>query len=81
LKEPPRDRKKEKNIKHNGNLSLDDVVTIAKKMRNKSLARTLAGSVREILGTCQSVGCTVEGAPAHDISLKVASGEIEIADE
>lgn len=50
-------------------------------MRNKSLAKTLAGSVREILGTCQSVGCTVEGAPAHDISEKVASGEIEIADE
>ncbi|MCP5656178.1 hypothetical protein NL311_27690, partial [Klebsiella pneumoniae] len=26
LKEPPRDRKKQKNIKHNGNISLEDVI-------------------------------------------------------
>ncbi|MCP6198948.1 hypothetical protein NL445_28355, partial [Klebsiella pneumoniae] len=61
LKEPPRDRKKQKNIKHNGNISLEDVIGIAKIMRNRSMARYLSGSVKEILGTAQSVGCTVEG--------------------
>ncbi|KAK7861591.1 60s ribosomal protein l12 [Quercus suber] len=30
LKEPERNRKKTKNIKHNGNISLDDVIEIAK---------------------------------------------------
>ena len=42
LKEPPRDRKKVKNIKHSGNLSLDEVVTIARTMKVRSMAKTLA---------------------------------------
>merc|ERR1712088_587982 len=29
LKEPPRDRKKVKNIKHNGNITMDDVINAA----------------------------------------------------
>ncbi len=78
LKEPPRDRKKEKNIKHSGNLSIDDVIDIARKMRSKSMAKSLNGTVREILGTCFSVGCTVEGQSPPDVTAKVASGEIEI---
>ncbi len=28
LKEPPRDRKKEKNIKHTGNVSLDEIINV-----------------------------------------------------
>ncbi|KAI9343454.1 60S ribosomal protein L12A [Zopfochytrium polystomum] len=78
LKEPPRDKKKEKNIKHSGNLSLKEVIEIARKMRPKSMAKELRGTVREILGTCFSVGCTVDGSSPQDISEKVASGEIEI---
>ncbi|KAJ2771351.1 60S ribosomal protein L12 [Coemansia nantahalensis] len=80
LKEPPRDRKKEKNVIHNGNMSIDDVISIAKTMReaNKSFARKLQGTVMEILGTCNSVGCTVDGEAPTDIQDKVRSGEIEI---
>ncbi|KAE8724120.1 60S ribosomal protein L12 [Hibiscus syriacus] len=61
LKEPERDRKKTKNIKHHGNISLDDVIEIAKVMRPRSMAKDLRGTVKEILGTCVSVGCTVDG--------------------
>ncbi|KAF3821888.1 hypothetical protein GH733_009445 [Mirounga leonina] len=32
LKEPPRDRKKQKNIKHSGNITFDDIVNIARRM-------------------------------------------------
>ncbi|KNC96689.1 60S ribosomal protein L12 [Spizellomyces punctatus DAOM BR117] len=81
LKEPPRDRKKEKNIKHTGNLTLDQIIDVARKMRFKSYAKELKGTVREILGTAFSVGCTVEGQSPQDISEKVASGEIEIPAE
>ncbi|KAH9815960.1 ribosomal protein L11 [Melampsora americana] len=81
LKEPPRDRKKEKNIKHTGNLSLDEVIEIARKMRFKSLARNLSGTVKEILGTAQSVGCTVDGQPAHDVIDSINEGETEIPEE
>jgi large subunit ribosomal protein L12e len=78
LKEPPRDRKKVKNIKHTGNLSLDEVIAIARTMRVRSMAKTLAGTVKEVLGTCQSVGCTVEGSHPHDIIDKINAGEMEV---
>ncbi|KAJ3102310.1 60S ribosomal protein L12 [Phlyctochytrium planicorne] len=78
LKEPPRDKKKEKNIKHSGNISFADVLAIARTMRPKSMAKELRGTVREILGTAFSVGCTVDGQSPQDVSEKVASGEIEV---
>ena len=53
LKEPPRDRKKVKNIKHNGNLTLDQIFDIARTMRPRSQAVLFAGTCREILGTAQ----------------------------
>ncbi|KAL4073839.1 60S ribosomal protein L12 [Scleroderma citrinum] len=81
LKEPPRDRKKEKNIKHSGNVSLDEIIDVARTMRSKSLAKDLAGCVKEILGTAQSVGCSVDGKPSHDIIDGINSGEVEIPDE
>ncbi|KAK0079778.1 hypothetical protein PV325_000827 [Microctonus aethiopoides] len=81
LKEPPRDRKKQKNIKHSGNLSFDDILSIARSMRPRSMSRELSGTVKEILGTCQSVGCTVEGRPPHDIIDDINAGEQEIPEE
>ncbi|KRY67924.1 5'-3' exoribonuclease 1, partial [Trichinella pseudospiralis] len=76
LKEPPRDRKKTKNIRHGGNLSLEQIIQIAKMMRPRSMAKKLEGTVKEILGTCQSVGCTVDGQHPHDIIDKIRAGEI-----
>ncbi|KAG8927845.1 60S ribosomal protein L12 [Tulasnella sp. 418] len=81
LKEAPRDRKKEKNIKHSGNIPLDEIYEIARTMKFKSLAKDLAGGTKEILGTCQSVGCTVDGQPPHDVIDKINSGEIEVPAE
>ncbi|XP_020608893.1 60S ribosomal protein L12-like [Orbicella faveolata] len=81
LKEPPRDRKKVKNIKHSGNLTMDQIIEIARTMRPRSMARKLVGTVKEILGTAQSVGCTVDGQPPHDIIDKINDNEIEIEDE
>ncbi|KIY65682.1 ribosomal protein L12 [Cylindrobasidium torrendii FP15055 ss-10] len=81
LKEPPRDRKKEKNIKHTGNIPLDEIIDIARTMKHKSLAKELSGTVKEILGTAQSVGCNVDGRPAHDIIEAIDEGEIEIPEE
>ncbi|KDQ21818.1 hypothetical protein BOTBODRAFT_26227 [Botryobasidium botryosum FD-172 SS1] len=81
LKEPPRDRKKEKNIKHSGNITLDEIIDIARTMRSKSLAKELSGTVKEILGTAQSVGCTIDGQPPHDIIDGINAGEVDIPDE
>eukprot|EP00126_Sphaerothecum_destruens_P015728 Sdes_comp9766_c0_seq2m1285 len=78
LKEPARDRKKEKNIRHNGNITLKDVISIAKTMRPRSMSIKLAGTVKEILGTAQSVGCTVDGKNPHDVIEEIQSGELVI---
>jgi large subunit ribosomal protein L12e len=80
LKEPVRDRKKEKNIVHDGNITYSDVYEIAKVMRGRSMARKMAGTVKEILGTCQSVGCTVDGKHPHDWVEEIDSGEVVVED-
>jgi len=81
LKEPPRDRKKVKNVKHNGNLKFKDVCEIAKKMRNRSNSKLMKGTVKEILGTCLAVGCTVDGSDPRDIQKKVTEGRLEVKEE
>lgn len=81
LKEPPRDRKKEKNIKHTKSIPLDEIIAIAKTMRFKSMAKSLEGTVLEILGTAFSTGCQVDGRSPKDVSDDIKSGEIEIPEE
>ncbi|CAH2316926.1 60S ribosomal L12 [Pelobates cultripes] len=77
LKEPPRDRKKQKNIKHNGSVTMDEIISIARQMRHRSLARELSGTIKEILGTAQSVGCNIDGRHPHDIIDDINSGAME----
>lgn len=47
----------EKNIKHNGNLTIEDVYEVARVMADRSCAATFAGTVKEMLGTCVSGAC------------------------
>ena len=81
LKEPVRDRKKQKDIVHDGDLPLEEVIAIARQMRHRSLARHLSGTVKEMLGTAFSVGCTVDGESPVEIQRKITAGEITIPDE
>ena len=77
LKEPPRDRKKVKNIKHSGNITLDDIINAARVMRPRSMSREFSGVMKEILGTAQSVGCTVDGQDPHDVIDGINDGSVE----
>ena len=81
LKEPGRDRKKVKNVQHNGDIKIDDVIRIAKTMReaNKSNSITLEGSCKEILGTCVSLGCTVGGKSPKDVTGAINAGEVQVS--
>ena len=47
-------------------------------MRDRSMAREFKGTVKEILGTASSVGCTVEGQNPNDVIAKINSGAIEV---
>ena len=81
LKEPPRDRKKVKNIKHSGNVTLDAIINISRVLRTKSMAKKLVGTVKEVLGTAFSIGCTVNGKSPYDIQKEIDAGTIAIPDE
>lgn len=78
LKEPGRDRKKVKHIKHDGSVSLDSVVEIAKIMRPRSCGKTLTDTVKEILGTARSIGCSVDNESPQVIIDKLTAGELTI---
>ena len=80
LKEPVRQRRKVKGAtyKHTGNLSFEQVKNIAKKMKDKSLARELKGTVKEVLGTCLAVGITVDGKNPKDVTRDVEDGKLSI---
>merc|ERR1711970_544619 len=75
LKEPPRDRKKVKNIAHDGNISWDDVYGVARAMRGRSNAKKLEGTILEVLGTCRGLGCTIDGEDAEDCTEAIKDGE------
>ncbi len=77
LKEPPRDRKKEKNIKHNKSVPFDEIIEIARTMRFKSYSKELKGTVKEILGTAYSVGCQIDGKTPQSVIEAIDAGEID----
>ena len=58
---------------------MDEILDIARTMRgaNKSLAKELKGTVLEILGTCFSVGCQVDGRSPKDLSDEIKEGSID----
>ena len=62
-------------------MTLDEVIEIARVMRSRSMARELKGTVKEILGTCNSVGCTVNGEAPTDIQESIDDGDVEIPEE
>merc|ERR1711933_199438 len=77
LKEPLRDRKKTKNIKHSGNLTKQQLFDIVRQMRPKSLSKEFKGTVKEVLGTCNAVGCTVEGMKPMALQTAIDNDEFE----
>lgn len=79
LKEAPRDRKKVKNIKHNGNIAFSEILKIAKEAKGKSMAADLKGCVMEVLGTAVSIGCNIDGENPKAIQEKVAAGKLKVA--
>lgn len=56
-------------------------MSVARAMRPRSMAKQLEGTVKEILGTCQSVGCTVEGINPHALIEKINNKEVEVPAE
>ncbi|MEM0233291.1 MAG: 50S ribosomal protein L11, partial [Candidatus Nezhaarchaeales archaeon] len=57
-----------------GNLSLEQVIKIALIKRPNLLAKTLKAATKEILGTCLSLGITVEGKSPKEVQREIDAG-------
>jgi large subunit ribosomal protein L12e len=44
------------------------------------MGKKMAGTVCEMLGTCVSIGCTVDGEDPKDIQQQIKDGELDIPD-
>ena len=57
-----------------GNLTMEQVVRIAKIKRHELLAQTLQLAAKEMLGTCVSMGVTVEGKDPREVQKEIDAG-------
>ncbi len=64
-------------------LKIEQIIKISKMKQDSLLGKTTKERVKEIIGTCQSMGVLVEGKPAHDVILAINQGSFaqEIATE
>jgi len=62
-----------------GNLSMEQVVRIANVKQAELLAPNLKAAVKEVLGSCVSMGVTVEGKDPKEVQKEIDEGKHEAA--
>ena len=60
-----------------GDLKVDQIIRIAKIKRPELLAKTTKGAVKEVMGTCISMGVTVEGKDPREVQKEVDDGNFD----
>lgn len=60
-----------------GNLSIAQVIKIAQIKRSKLLAKNLKAAVKEIIGSCVSMGVTVDGKDPKVILKEIDAGKYD----
>ena len=63
--------------KKSGDLTLEQVITVATAKKDIFLAKTFKNAVKTVLGTALSVGATVEGSDPRDIQKRIDAGEYD----
>jgi large subunit ribosomal protein L11 len=58
-----------------GDLSIASAVKIAKMKIDGSYAKDVKGAVKEVLGSCVSMGIKVEGKPAKEVYADISAGK------
>lgn len=65
---------------HNGSLSLNALFKVATEIRDRSRSISMKGTVKEVLGTALSVGCTIEGKSPKEVTVAVNNGKAAVAE-
>ncbi len=58
-----------------GNLTLEQIKTVAKMKRDDLSAATFKAALKSVIGTCVSSGITVEGKDGREIQKELDAGE------
>jgi len=61
-----------------GNLTMDQVLKIARMKTPELLSPNLKMAVKEIIGTCVSMGVTVESKDPKDVQKEVNEGKYDV---
>ncbi|MEM4348614.1 MAG: 50S ribosomal protein L11 [Candidatus Anstonellaceae archaeon] len=62
-----------------GNLKFEQIVKVAKAKSDGTLVKSLKQGVKEVLGTCVSLGITVEGKDPRQVIKEVNEGKFDSA--
>jgi len=60
-----------------GNLSIEQIIKIARMKKDSMLANNLKSAVKMIIGSCQSLGILIESKDAKNTSNDVAAGKYD----
>lgn len=61
-----------------GNITLDQIKKIAKSKENVLYGKDESKKITQVIGTCKSLGVTVDGESPMEVIRKINSGEIKI---
>ncbi len=60
-----------------GDITMETAIKIAKMKIDSSYANDIQGAVKEVIGSCQSIGMTIEGKRAKDTYSEVSAGKYD----
>jgi large subunit ribosomal protein L11 len=62
-----------------GNIGIEGAIKIAKMKLDSSYAKDVKGAVKEVIGTCVSLGMQVDNKPAKEIYADIQAGKYDEA--
>ena len=62
-----------------GNISIESAIKIAKMKIDSSYANDIRGALKEVIGTCLSLGMQVENKPPKDVYNDIKAGKYDEA--
>jgi large subunit ribosomal protein L11 len=60
-----------------GNLTIEQAIKVAKMKQDNLLGKELKQKTKEVIGTCTSMGITVEGKKPKEIQKRIDEGEFD----
>ncbi len=58
-----------------GDISIDQAIKIAEMKKERSLSYELRNTVKEVVGTCLSMGITIDGRAPRDVQKAIDAGD------